>query len=95
MDDTKDIREMLEEILLQEMRNLDLSFVPGAELRRQNLIKATQQLTSIAREFDNYSSMPEIFEVRLRRVSSEINSIWNELNKKDFFNNENEKKDEE
>tara|TARA_Y100000310_G_C19956075_1_gene479082 strand:- start:68 stop:343 length:276 start_codon:yes stop_codon:yes gene_type:complete len=91
MDDTKDIKEILEGILLREMHRLDLSFISGAELRRQNLSKATQQLTSIVRTFDKYSSIPEVFEVKLQRIASDINSVWNELNEENVFDDEDDK----
>ena len=88
MNDIKDIKETLKKILLEEMSNLDLSLVPGIESRRQNLIKATEQLTSIVREFDNYSNIPRVFEIRLRNIASEINFVWNDLNKEEgFFGN--------
>ena len=85
-----DLKEILTNILIQEMDDLDLSFVSKSELRRQNLDKAAQQLISISREFDNYSHVPEIFDTRLQQVSAEINSIWNELNEEGIINSEDE-----
>jgi len=86
----EDTRKVLEKILIQEMRRQGLAMTTVDELRRQRLLKSSDQLATMARELDKYASIPGKYVILIDDMLQNIYNVWSELKEENVVFEEDE-----